>query len=127
IIGQHNGVANFTIGQRKGLGMAFGKPVFVKEIRADSGVVVLCENEEEIFTSELMIDHVNFMAFSHIQDEMECFGKIRYAHKAALCTISQIGNRVKCRFHAPQRAITPGQSAVFYDSYGYIICGGIII
>jgi len=126
VLGQHGGVANFTIGQRKGLGMAFGRPMFVKEIHADSGIVVLSD-EDAIFVRQLVIDDVNFMAFKRIEGEMKCFGKIRYAHKPAACVIRQENDRVHCIFEAPQRAITPGQAAVFYDEDGYLICGGTIV
>ena len=126
ILGQHKGIGHYTIGQRKGLGMAFGEPMYVKEIDAISNVVVL-SREDALFRKSMLVEDVNFMSHSEISGEMKCFGKIRYSHKASPCVITSDKNcQIKCTFDVPQRAITPGQSAVFYDGDGRIICGGII-
>ena len=125
VLGCHLGIGHYTIGQRKGLGMAFGRPMYVKEIDASGGNIVLSD-EAALFTRDMMVDDVNFMAHDSI-GEMRCRGKIRYSHKAADCVIRSIDGGIVCKFDEPQRAITPGQSAVFYDTDGRIICGGTII
>ncbi|MCL2375905.1 MAG: tRNA 2-thiouridine(34) synthase MnmA [Defluviitaleaceae bacterium] len=124
-LGRHKGIGAYTIGQRKGLGMAFGKPMFVKEIDAKNGRVVLSD-DESLFARHMTVGDVNFMSHDGLDNELRCFGKIRYSHKAAPCVIRQEDNAIKCVFDEAQRAITPGQSAVFYDEKGRIICGGQI-
>lgn len=124
-IGRHRGIAHFTIGQRKGLGMAFGEPMYVKHIDAASGNVTLCR-DESLFLDSMHVRDVNFMYTPGLEGELRCFGKIRYAHKACACSIRPTGDGISCVFDLPQRAVTPGQSAVFYDEQGRIICGGII-
>ncbi|MCL2752533.1 MAG: tRNA 2-thiouridine(34) synthase MnmA [Defluviitaleaceae bacterium] len=125
ILGQHSGIGRYTIGQRKGLG-GFGVPMFVKAINAQSCEVVLTSDENALFFDEMTICDLNFMSHKNIDDGMEVFGKIRYAHKAAPCTISLQDKQIIAKFKQPQRAITPGQSAVFYDAQNRIVCGGII-
>jgi len=125
VLGKHNGIGRYTIGQRKGLG-GFGVPMFVKAINAKTAEVVLTPNEDALFSDEMTIFDINFMSHEDIDDDMEVFAKIRYAHKAAICTISLRDNRIIAKFKEPQRAITPGQSAVFYDGQNRIVCGGII-
>jgi len=125
-LGKHKGIGRYTIGQRKGLG-AFGRPMFVRAINAENAAVVLTDNEEELFELEMTVHDLNFMSHAGIDGEMAAWGKIRYAHKAAPCTIRQDGGKIICRFKTAQRAITPGQSAVFYDACGRIICGGVIV
>ena len=127
VIGKHKGVIYYTIGQRKGLG-AFGKPMFVKRINVNDNTVMLADNDG-VFSDELVMTDVNFMGIDGLleDEQLEVFGKIRYAHKPAKCTIERLSDgRISCRFEAAQRAITPGQSAVFYDAFGRIICGGTI-
>jgi len=125
VLGRHLGIGHYTIGQRKGLGKAFGRPVYVKEIDASGGNVVLSD-EAALFSREMTVGDVNFMAFEDFE-EMKCFGKIRYSHKAAGCVVWRDGDVLRCRFDEAQRAITPRQSAVFYDDAGRIICGGVIL
>ena len=125
VLGAHLGIGHYTIGQRKGLGMSFGRPMYVKEIDILTGNVVLAD-EAALFKTHGVIDDINFM--SHIvTDKIECRGKIRYSHKAAPCTIWREKDKLRFVFDTPQRAITPGQSAVFYDNTGRIICGGNIL
>ena len=125
VLGRHKGIGAYTIGQRKGLGMAFGQPMYVKEINAADGRVVLAD-DAALFTRDMMVDDVNFMSHNEFKDDLRCFGKIRYSHKAAPCVIKYQDGIISCTFDDPQRAITPGQAAVFYDSIGRIICGGTI-
>lgn len=122
ILGRHKGITHYTIGQRKGLGIAMGVPVFVSEIRPDTNEVVLGSNEEVCGVS-LYGDKLNFMSVPDLDGELEAVAKIRYNHAGAPCTIQKAGeDKVFCQFHAPVRAITPGQAVVFYD--GNIVIGG---
>jgi len=126
IIGKHKGFIYYTIGQRKGLG-AFGKPMFVKKINTVDNTVMLSDNEG-VYSKGLVASDVNFMGENNFagQPPKEALGKIRYAHKPAKCSIAIEGGKITCRFDEKQRAITPGQSAVFYDLDGNIICGGVV-
>ena len=122
VVGKHKGITHYTIGQRKGLGIALGKPTFVTEIRPKTNEVVLGSNEE-VFGTTVYAENVNFMSIPDIEGELEATGKIRYSHQGAPCTIRKIGeDKVVCQFHEPVRAITPGQAVVFYD--GDIVVGG---
>lgn len=132
VLGEHKGIIHYTIGQRKGLGIAFGEPMFVKEIRAESNEVVLARNED-LFTSELRAGKINLMGAGELAEGMRCKAKIRYAHKGEMCEISECckspdheGISLKIRFDDPVRAVTKGQAVVLYDETGYVICGGII-
>lgn len=126
VIGTHKGITNYTIGQRKGLNLSMGKPVFVTEIRPETNEVVVGDNEE-LFTRELYANHVNFMAVPNLSEKNRFRAKIRYAHKGADCRIEQVGADIlRCVFDEPQRAITPGQALVFYDGE-YVAGGGTII
>lgn len=125
VLGRHKGITNYTIGQRKGLNLSLGKPVFVTEIRPETNEVVIGDNET-LFTRELYAENVNFMAVPDLKEKKEFTGKIRYAHKGAPCTIEQIEkDKIHCVFEEPQRAVTPGQAFVFYDGE-YVAGGGTI-
>lgn len=125
VLGRHKGIIHYTIGQRKGLGIAFGKPVFVSEIRPETNEVVLGENED-IFKTELFADNVNWMSVGDPADGLRLNAKIRYAHKGAPCIVyPEPEGKVRVVFEEPQRAITPGQSVVFYD--GDLVAGGGVI
>ena len=125
VVGKHKGITHYTIGQRKGLGVTFGKPMFVKEIKADTNEIVLCENDA-LFTKEVIVENVNYMAVESINEPVRLVGKIRYSHKGAPCVVEAIDqNTIKCTFDEPQRAVTPGQAAVFYMD-DYVYCGGVI-
>lgn len=122
VIGQHRGITHYTVGQRKGLGIAMGRPVFVTEIRSDTNEVVIGSNEE-VFGTTLYAENLNFMSIPDLEGEMEVTAKIRYSHRGAPCNIKRVNeDRVVCQFHEPVRAITPGQAVVFYD--GDIVVGG---
>lgn len=134
IIGKHQGITHYTIGQRKGLGIAMGHPVFVCDIRPETNEVVVGENED-IFKSELTADRVNYMMLDSLKmnddfiSEIEgipLMAKIRYAHKGASCKIKLLQNqKMKVVFEEPVRAITKGQSVVVYAG-DMVACGGII-
>jgi tRNA-specific 2-thiouridylase len=122
VIGRHQGIIHYTIGQRKGLGLAMGHPVFVAAIRPDTNEVVIGENKD-IFKKTLYANHLNFMAIEGLQDTMRAKGKIRYSHEGSACTIRMVGeDLLECVFDEEQRAITPGQALVLYD--GEIVLGG---
>lgn len=126
ILGQHKGITHYTIGQRKGLNLSMGRPVFVVEIRPETNEVVIGE-ANDVFSNVLICSHLNWMAIQGLYGkEMEVTVKIRYSHKGAKATIREIGDdKVECQFEEPQRAITPGQAVVFYDG-DYVVGGGII-
>lgn len=125
VLGRHKGITHYTVGQRKGLGIALGHPVFVTEIRPKTNEVVLGENEE-VFTSRLYADHLNFMALPDIREEIVLKAKIRYSHEGSLCKVIRTGeDEICCEFTEPVRAVTPGQAVVLYDGE-YVAGGGII-
>lgn len=126
IIGRHKGIIHYTVGQRKGLNLAMGHPVFVTEIRPETNEVVIGE-AKEVFTDSLICGQLNFMAVEDIYEPVEIMAKIRYSHSGSPCTIERMDdNRVKCIFHEPVRAVTPGQAVVFYKD-DYVFGGGTII
>lgn len=125
VLGRHKGITHYTVGQRKGLGIALGHPVFVTEIRPDTNEVVLGENED-VFTDKLYADHLNFMSLPDIQDEVLLKAKIRYSHAGSMCRVKRTGeDEICCEFLEPVRAVTPGQAVVLYDG-DYVAGGGII-
>ena len=126
LLGRHKGIIHYTIGQRKGLGIALGKPAFVVDIKKDTNEVVLGTNED-VFAPALLADRLNFMAVEDLKEPREVYAKIRYNHKGAPCRIEKTGHdRVKVTFHEPQRAITPGQAVVFYEQ-DHVVGGGTIL
>lgn len=125
ILGQHRGICNYTIGQRKGLGIALGKPAYVCKIDTLNNQVVIGDNKD-LFKTRVLIRDFNYMAYESITDGMRVMGKIRYSQKQSPCTLYKRGELVECIFDQPQRAVTPGQAAVFYDNE-YVVGGGTII
>lgn len=127
VIGRHRGITHYTVGQRKGLNLSMGHPVFVVEIRTETNEVVIGKGED-VFSNTLRADQINWMAVDGLHgEEMRVSAKIRYSHKGAMCTIREAENGVvECRFDEPQRAITPGQAVVFYDN-DYVVGGGTIL
>lgn len=126
IIGRHEGITHYTVGQRKGLNLSMGRPVFVVAIRPETNEVVIGE-ADDVFTDSLICDRLNWMAVDGLHgEEMQVTAKIRYSHKGAPCIIREIGNDlVECRFAEKVRAVTPGQAVVFYDG-DYVVGGGTI-
>lgn len=125
ILGRHKGIIHYTIGQRKGLGIALGKPVFVTDIIPSKNQVVLGD-EEEIFKNELVAKDVNFIPFDKLESSMRVTAKIRYSAKTSSATIEPLENgKVRVIFDKKQRAITKGQSVVFYIE-NLLLGGGII-
>lgn len=128
ILGRHKGIDHYTIGQRKGLGLAMGHPVFVTAIRPETNEVVIGE-ETDVFSSSLKAGQVNWMAIEDIGDKpLRAVGKIRYSHKGAPCTVyADKDGCIRVEFDRPVRAVTPGQAVVLYDEDGLILGGGTIL
>lgn len=125
LLGQHKGIIHYTIGQRKGLGLTAETPLFVKELRPETNEVVICRSEG-LFTDTCYVSNMNYMAIPTFEGTLSAIGKVRYSHKGAPCELEQLGNGlVKVHFAEPQRALTPGQAAVFYEA-DHILCGGTI-
>lgn len=125
VIGRHLGITHYTIGQRKGLGIAMGHPVFVTEIRPEANEVVIGE-AEDVMTDHLTCSHINYMSIPDLTEERRVFAKIRYSHPGEWCRIRKAGeDRIFCEFEKPVRAVTPGQAVVFYDGE-YVLGGGSI-
>ena len=126
VLGEHLGITHYTIGQRKGLNLAMGHPVFVTQIRPESGEVVIGE-AEDVFGDTLLCSQLNWMSIEDLTKPREVLAKIRYAHKGEKCLIERVGKDcVKCSFYAPVRAITPGQAVVFYEDE-HVLGGGVIL
>ena len=124
ILGKHTGYPFYTIGQRKGLGIAFGEPMFVTEIRPDSNVVVL-GREEELIKNGMKVSQINSMKYIEIPEGMEAVTKVRYRDNGTFSTLHNDGPNLEVRFMANVKGVAPGQSAVFYEGDD-VIGGGII-
>ncbi len=125
VLGEHSGIHNFTVGQRKGLGVATGSPLYVIQINGAERQVVV-GGEENLYSSTLRTRRVNLIAVDDLRDPMRVVVKIRHRHEPAPATIEQVGaDEILVSFDQPQRAITPGQAAVFYDG-GVVVGGGWI-
>ena len=125
ILGKHEGYPFYTVGQRKGLGIALGEPMFVTEIRPDTNTVVL-GREEDLIRNHMMVGKVNLMKYAALPEEgLEAISKIRYRDNGTYSTLRPVGNDVEVVFHANVKGIAPGQSAVFYEGDD-VVGGGII-
>ncbi|MBP5426585.1 MAG: tRNA 2-thiouridine(34) synthase MnmA, partial [Clostridiales bacterium] len=125
VLGKHKGITNYTIGQRKGLGITFGKPMFVVDIDAKNNRVVLGE-EEKVFSKGLTARDVNFISIESLREPYRVTAKIRSTALEAATVIYPLEDgRVIAKFDEKQRAITRGQAVVFYD--GDVVVGGGII
>ena len=113
ILGKHTGLYNYTIGQRKGLGISNAVPLFVLGFNKDKNEVIVGE-EKELYKKEIIVTDINLLLFDKIEGEMEVSVKTRYSAKEAKAKISIQKDDIKVIFDEPQRAVTPGQSAVFY-------------
>jgi tRNA-specific 2-thiouridylase len=126
ILGKHNGYPFYTIGQRKGLGVTFGKPVFVTEIIPETNTVVLGD-EEDLDKTEMEVGKINLIKYDAISSGMEAVTKIRYKDKGTLSNLyPQDNGTVRVQFYEQAKGIAPGQSAVFYEGDD-VIGGGIIM
>lgn len=126
VIGSHRGIARYTIGQRRGLGIAAGHPVFVCEKDAKRNIVRVGE-EALLFRKELDVSDINLIACSRFTGKIRAEVKIRYSHGGSPAVVEQTGeNSLHIEFDEEQRAVTPGQSAVLYDG-DTVIGGGVIV
>jgi len=124
-IGEHKGYPYYTIGQRKGLNIALGKPVYVSRIDAENNIVVV-DDEEGLYKKEFIAKDINLMKYERLDKPLKANVKIRYKDSGALATIEQIDDtQIKVLFDEPKKSITPGQSTVFYEGSD-VIGGGII-
>ena len=121
MLGRHRGIIRYTVGQRKGLGLSFPEPMYVKAIDPARNAVVLAP-ERSLYRAELTARDVNLIALDAIERPMRVQAKVRYSQKAQWATAEQRGEKLYLRFDEPQRAITKGQAVVLYD--GEIVVGG---
>ena len=125
ILGEHKGIVYYTIGQRKGLGVALGRKVFVQEIRPETNEIVLGGNDG-LFKEKLIADQLNWISIEKLEEPMDVSVKIRHTMKKSKARISPLENgEVLVEFEEPQRAITKGQAVVLYDE-DVVVGGGII-
>ncbi|MDX2003339.1 MAG: tRNA 2-thiouridine(34) synthase MnmA [Chitinophagales bacterium] len=124
VVGKHNGYPFYTIGQRKGLGIAFGEPVFVTAIHPETNTVVL-GREKDLEKNMLYVGKLNLLKYDPIPDGTEALVKIRYKDPGAMGTIYNEGDKLRVEFYSKVKAIAPGQSAVFYEGDD-VLGGGII-
>jgi tRNA-specific 2-thiouridylase len=122
VVGEHQGIHNFTVGQRKGLGVATGSPLYVLELRGDRNQVVVGPGEN-LYSRTMKAKRMNWISIPELQEPKRVHVKIRHRHDPAAAVIAPAGaDEVLATFDEPQRAITPGQAAVFYD--GDLVVGG---
>ena len=114
VVGQHQGYPYYTVGQRKGLGIALGRPIFVTQILPESNTVVLGD-EHELQRQEAWVRNVNLVKYASLEQPIEAITKIRYKDAGMMSTLEQVGDQVKVDFHHMVKGIAPGQSAVFYE------------
>ena len=125
VLAQHKGIIHYTVGQRKGLGVSYTQPLFVVDKNPDDNSVVL-GTADELWGSSLVARNVNFIPFDKLEGSLHVTARTRYHQKETKAVISMLDNdRVLVEFESPQRAISAGQSVVFYDG-DYVVGGGII-
>ena len=125
-VGRHNGIPFYTVGQRKGLGGGFGKPVYVKKIDTENNLIEIGD-KEDIYERTLKAKDVNYVSRSVLRTGDIVYGKIRYSDKMTKAAVTRADeHNFEVLFDEPKSAITPGQSAVLYDENGFVLTGGII-
>lgn len=126
VLGTHKGIIRYTVGQRKGLGLALPHPMYVKEKKLDENKVVLCENES-LFSKELYAKDINLITCDRIEKPIKIKARVRYNQPEQDATVEQIDdNTLHIVFDKPQRAISKGQAVVLYDS-DVVVGGGTIV
>lgn len=126
-VGKHRGIPFYTIGQRRGLGIALGKHVYVKNINQKKNIIEIAD-KEEILESVVFAGDLNYVSKAALNKGEIVFGKIRYSDKATAAEVIQADEKsIVIKFIEPKNAITPGQSLVIYDEHGHLLCGGIIV
>jgi tRNA-specific 2-thiouridylase len=124
-VGTHRGIAFHTIGQRRGLGIAAGSPLYVVDLIPDTNTVVV-GSQDDLLRGDCQVDELNWIAFDSPPEMLRVRAKIRYRADAAPAIVRPEGSGVRVEFESPQRAITPGQSVVFYDG-DWVLGGGTIV
>ena len=124
-VGKHKGLIRYTVGQRKNLGIALGAPVYVSKLDAESNRVILSKTDV-VDCTEIKVKSPVFQGLDSSVQSFAAHAKIRFSAKTAPCTVTLSDGGLHSIFQMPQRAATPGQSAVFYDEKGRILCGGVI-
>jgi tRNA-uridine 2-sulfurtransferase len=126
VVGEHHGIHNFTVGQRKGLGVATGSPLYVIQIKGDTRQVVV-GNSDQLYSRTLRAHRVNLISLNALDEPMRVTVKIRHRHEPAPAVIEKVdGDEILVTFDDAQRAITPGQAAVFYQDE-VVVGGGWIV
>ena len=125
VLGEHRGVPFYTVGQRRGLGISAGKPLYVSAINGESNAI-LVGGEAQLYEDKLSASQMNWVAIERIEHPLKMKAKIRSSHREAEAVVMPLGGeRVHVRFREPQRAVAPGQAVVFYDK-DVVVGGGII-
>ena len=124
VLGMHKGYPNYTIGQRKGLEIAVGHPLYVNKIIPNTNTVVL-GTRDELSGKIFYVDNYNMMRYADVTGELEVLAKIRYRNAGGMAHLSKEGKLLRVEFYNPMESITPGQSAVFYQN-DCMIGGGVI-
>jgi len=125
VLGHHDGIEFYTIGQRKGLGLSTPKPIYVIELDAENNRVVVGD-DSALDRDEFVAERCNWHPFDNLAEPIEVTAKIRYNHPGTPATVTPLeGGKARVKLHAPQRAITPGQAAVFYQD-DLVVGGGWI-
>ena len=126
VLGEHKGIVSYTIGQRKGLGIAYEHPLYVVELDVPNNKVILGKNED-LFSKEALVKDINWIDPTDDRQEIRCKAKVRYRMTEQPCVVKKIdATTARVIFDEPQRAITPGQSAVFYEDE-VVLGGGTIV
>jgi tRNA-specific 2-thiouridylase len=126
VVGKHRGIPFYTVGKRKGLGVALGKPVYVKRIDVENNIIEIAD-KEELIEYDLIANQINYVSTSKLTVGQNIIAKIRYSDPGSEAEIiSTTDSNIKLKFLTPKSAITPGQSLVIYDHDGYVLAGGII-
>lgn len=126
VLGHHKGITHYTIGQRKGLGVSFGKPMYVTKIDAAHNLITLGEEGSQ-YAPSLVAEDLNFIPFDTLKEPLRAQVKMRYQARPAQAFLTPLdGGRVRVDFDEPQRSVTPGQAVVFYDG-DLVLGGGVIV
>ncbi len=126
VIGTHKGLIHYTVGQRKGLGLCVGEPVFVLALRPETNEAVV-GSAQETYASHVRAEGISYMSVPELSAPRRAWAKIRYNHRGAWCTVQKTGaDEILCSFDEPVRSPAPGQAAVLYDDEGRILLGGTI-
>lgn len=125
VLGQHQGLIHYTVGQRKGLGISYQEPLYVLELDKKKNEVIVGP-EKELYGKQLYVKELNWMIAKNFKEPITCKAKVRYRAKEADCVVYIEEEKTRVIFDNEQRAITPGQSIVFYDEDGVVLGGGKI-